>query len=48
MDKYILVDGKPVLENNIVKWCMQFEDSDRQIALDCVGDSEISTVFLGT
>lgn len=46
--KYILDStGNPIPETDLIKWAMWLESSDRQVARDTVGDSEVSTVFLG-
>lgn len=46
-DKYIL-DGKtPVLEPNIYKWGKWYQNANRVVAQDTVGEQFISTVFLG-
>jgi len=44
---YILVNGKPVETNDVKTWGEWFASDDRRIARDKVGDSEVSTVFLG-
>lgn len=45
---YILDDdGHPVRITNVLKWASLVEGTNRQIALDTVGDVRISTVFLG-
>ena len=48
-DKYILKDGKPVPENDVLKWSRWFEDSDqaRIVARINFGNIGVSTVFLG-
>jgi len=47
--KYILVDGEPVAEPDLLKWGRWFEqaDNERRVAETFVGDVRISTVFLG-
>jgi hypothetical protein len=47
MNHYVIVNGKPVREEDIRKWAEWFETADRQVARETIGDSEISTVFLG-
>jgi hypothetical protein len=47
MMNYILKDKEAIAEPDTLKWCKWFENADRQIALDRIGDSRISTVFLG-
>lgn len=45
---YILnKNGDPVAVPDLDQWCKWFESADRSVAMDRVGDSEISTVFLG-
>lgn len=44
---YKLVDGKTVPVDNMVSWGTWYETTDRRVAKDTVGDSEVSTVFLG-
>jgi hypothetical protein len=50
-DKYILVDGKPVREPDLIKWAKWFETSrEERIVLKnkiLKGTVEVSTVFLG-
>jgi len=47
MNKYILKDKKPVIEDNLLKWGDWFEKAERSVATDTIGDVTISTVFLG-
>jgi len=49
MDKYILVDGEPVYEPELLTWARWFETSakERIVAQDTIGDTLVSTVFLG-
>ena len=48
-DKYILVNGKPSLESDLIKWAKWFEkaDQERIIEKTQIQDVEIPTVFLG-
>ena len=46
-DKYILVNGIPKLEPDLMKWAQWFETADRRVALTEIGESRVSTVFLG-
>lgn len=47
-DRYILVDGKPVQEPDLYKWASWIGNSkDRFIKSTIIGDTKISTVFLG-
>lgn len=47
-NKYMLDEtGKPVLVTDIFVWAKWFETAERQVAKEQVGDSTISTVFLG-
>lgn len=45
---YILVDGEPVPEPDILKWSDWFERSDRKLARDEFDDYYVSTIFMGT
>lgn len=48
MDYYYILDGHtPVLVDDLVTWGKWFELADRTVAKAHVGDSEVSTVFLG-
>ena len=46
---YILNDkGHPVRVDDVLKWASLFKETDRQIALDTVGDTTtVSTIFMG-
>jgi hypothetical protein len=45
---YILVEGIPVPEPDLLKWGKWFEDiSNRRVALTNIGVVRVSTVFLG-
>ena len=47
MDKhYVLKDKEPV-PVDLMTWAKWMEDADRHVAKDTIGDSDISTVFLG-
>ncbi len=39
--------GTPVLEPDITKWAQWFEKAERHVADEKIGESRISTVFLG-
>lgn len=46
--KYILDDsGNPVAEPDLIKWAEWFEHAKRCVAVETIGESKISTVFLG-
>ena len=48
--KYILVDGEPVAEPDLMAWGRWFEDADRQVAVTYIDEARtvrVSTVFLG-
>ncbi len=46
--KYILGKNHELIEADLMTWARFFEDKDnRRVALDVIGDSQISTVFLG-
>ena len=48
MDRYILVDGKPVFEPDLMIWAEWFEkNSERIIQHNLINGILISTVFLG-
>ena len=47
MDNYILIDGKPVAEPDIIKWAMWRETADTIVKQDRIGGVFVSTVFLG-
>ena len=46
-DRYILVDGEPVKEPRLFVWAQWMESGDRAVARTEVGESVVSTVFLG-
>lgn len=47
--RYILEDGIPVLEPDLLKWAKWFENAEenRRVAWTEIGDIKVSTVFLG-
>ena len=46
--KYTLdKNGNPVFEPDLIKWAKWIESEKRSVANETVGDSKISTVFLG-
>jgi len=45
-DNYVLKDGVPVPEPDIRKWEEAFR-RDRVVGKDQIGDSKVSTVFIG-
>lgn len=46
--RYILdSQGMPVAEDDLLVWANWLETTDRQVAMDKLGDVEVSTVFLG-
>ena len=47
MENYILVDGKAVLEPDMLKWGIWFETANRIVAQTKIGQVKVSTVFLG-
>ena len=48
LGKYILdAAGEPVRCDDLFTWAEWFETADRSVALDRVGEVEVSTVFLG-
>lgn len=47
-DKYVLNEkGKPIAEPDLMKWAKWFESANRTVARETIGDSKVSTVFLG-
>ena len=44
---YILVDKKPVVEKDIIKWSRWYEKGDRKVANTVIDGVRVSTVFLG-
>ena len=47
-DKYILDEkGEPVVCNDLLEWAKWFEDNKKTVAHTNVGESRVSTVFLG-
>ena len=46
-DKYILNDKIPVPVHDLLEWAEWMETADRRVNFDMVGDTKISTVFLG-
>jgi hypothetical protein len=44
---YILDGHTPVPVNDVQTWGRWFETADRRVALDVLGDVEVSTVFMG-
>lgn len=48
MSEYaILKHGKVIKVADVLEWARWFESADRRVALSAVGDTEISTVFIG-
>jgi len=46
-DKYILHEKTPIIEHDLIKWAEWFETADRIVKQDKIGNTIISTVFLG-
>lgn len=47
-DKFILVEGKPVLEPDLIKWAKWFETGNRVVEQTQLEENiQVSTVFLG-
>ena len=47
-DTYVLDKNNNVIpEPNLIRWATWLESADRKIARETIGDSDISTVFLG-
>lgn len=48
MSTYILNEnGEPIAEPDIMKWTQWFDKAERHVGYTTIGDSTISTVFLG-
>lgn len=47
MDRYILEGKKAVKCKDLQKWASQSNPIYRRVAKDTIGDTEVSTVFLG-
>ncbi|MEI6177668.1 MAG: hypothetical protein WCS43_12315 [Verrucomicrobiota bacterium] len=46
--KYTLNEnGTPVHEPDLKKWASWFQTADRKVALETIGETKVSTVFLG-
>lgn len=46
--KFVLnADGDPVPEPDLITWATWFETFDQQVALTDIGDTGVSTVFVG-
>ena len=45
--KYILKGKEPEPVHDVLAWGRWFETADRRVALDRIGETDISTVFLG-
>lgn len=44
---YILKDHKIIKARDVVEWARWFKTENRHVASDVIGDSTVSTVFLG-
>ena len=47
IDKYILKGQEAIPCPDMLNWDQWFEKADRIVAKDTVGDSDVSTIFLG-
>lgn len=45
-DHYIL-EGKTTKQVDLMTWAKWFNKSDRKVAMETIGNSDVSTVFLG-
>ena len=45
--RYILKDNEPQSCKDLVEWAMWMGESNRQIALDEIGNVRVSTAFIG-
>lgn len=48
MCNYVLVDGVPKEQPDIIKWAVWFENANRTVEKTMIGDVRVSTVFLST
>lgn len=46
-ERYILKDGEAVPCEDLMEWGRWMQDADRTVAHDTLGESRVSTVFLG-
>lgn len=47
-NRYYKLEGKKAVPcDNLIEWAKWFETADRHLAAEDIGDSRISTVFLG-
>jgi hypothetical protein len=46
-DKYILNDKIPMLVGDLLEWARWMNAADRHVNIDLIGNTRISTVFLG-
>ena len=47
MGNYYILNKKEAVSANATEWAQWFEEADRRVADEMVGDVRISTVFLG-
>ncbi len=47
MNKYILVNKTPREEPDFITWALWFENANRTVKEDTIGNVRVSTVFLG-
>lgn len=48
LGEYILdANGNPVIAEDMLAWGLWMHETDRHIAIDRIGDVEVSTIFLG-
>ncbi len=47
MSNYYILDGHETKACDLLTWARWFEKADRTVAKDTIGESEVSTVFLG-
>lgn len=45
---YILKDRVAIIEPDLIKWAVEFAITNKKVARNRIGDTDISTVFLGT
>lgn len=47
MSEYYILDGKTAVQVDLMTWARWFETAHRHVANETIGESKISTVFLG-
>jgi hypothetical protein len=47
MSEHYILKGREVVPCDLMTWAKSFETSERKVAKTAIGDSSVSTVFLG-